>query len=281
MGFNGSFFGGFGGGAASSDPAYTNLALADLTKMNGSYTLTHSAGSASGFNNRISMASTDSVDHAHLTWDGSGAVYYDTGVAFSTLASEKGFEASLLLELDASVMNSSFAGFSDSAVNFGMGIFISNGPPGTGDRGFYNGIAFRFGTNNRIFQLNSGLCRSDAQLGSGGALMNLFSTDGSDHFAGLAMHVTGGPDGTTSSPTAQILVSSFTRRYLNDSDSDRFMLSGNVGNNREMDFDNGAGTATGNLHVGLMVSQDYISGTPSVKAFDFNLHFQLLRFGTS
>ncbi len=289
MGFSGSIFGGGGlaGAAASSDPVYTNVAFADSVKINGEYTLTHTASSVAGFNHNLSMASTTAsdADLDYLDWDGSGAVYFDTGVALSTLAGEKGFEASLILEFNASAMNNAFAGFSDTAADFCIGLFISNGKPGAsggtgvGNAGFYNGLIFNLGIANRLFETTSGRIRDMTKLSSSGAQVS--SDFANDHLAGLTMHLTGGPGGTASSPATKLHEMTFSRQFLDSSDSDHLTTKIGGGNNRDVDIDAHAGEASGNLTFGVMVAHNYRSGTPSVKAFDFNMHVNLLRFGQS
>tara|TARA_R100001443_G_C3345344_1_gene175476 strand:- start:680 stop:1549 length:870 start_codon:yes stop_codon:yes gene_type:complete len=289
MGFSASIFGGGGlaGAAASSDPVYTNVDFADTVKVDNDYTLTHTASSVSGFKHNLSMASSTSNNHSYLNWANSGAVYFDSGVALSTLAGEKGFEASLLIEFNESAMNNAFAGFSDTGVDFSIGLFISNGKPGSGggagvgDVGFYNGVLFNLGSANRLFESVSGRISVDASISSAGAQVS--SDFANDHLSSLRMHITGGPSGTASSPTAHFAEMTFIRQLLDHSDSDHLETKTGGGNNRDVDIDGtvSGSSATGNLTFGIMVAQKYRSGTPSVKAIDFNMHVQLLRFGQS
>ena len=288
MGFSGSMFGGGGlaGAAASSDPVYTNVDFADTVKVDNDYTLTHTASSVSGFKHNLSMA-VSSNNHSYLNWANSGAVYYDSGVALSTLAGEKGFEASLLIEFNESAMNNAFAGFSDTASDFALAIFISNGKPGSGGGagvgtvGFYNGLIWNLGVANRLFQTSSGRVSTDSSLAS--AAITVSSDFANDHLSSLRMNVTGGPSGTASSPEAHFAEMTFIRQLLDHSDSDHLITKIGGGNNRDVDIDGFAdgSSAAGNLTFGIMVAQKLRTGTPSVKAFDFNMHVQLLRFGQS
>jgi len=286
---NASFFGGGGlaAGAASSDPVYTNVDFADTVKVNNDYTLTHTASSVSGFKHNLSMA-VNSNNHSYLNWANSGAVYFDSGVALSTLAGEKGFEASLLIEFNESAMNNAFAGFSDTVTDFSIGLFISNGKPGAGGGsgvgtvGFYNGVLFNLGSANRLFETVSGRVSSDSSINSAGAQVS--SDFANDHLSSLRMNITGGPSGTASSPTAHFAEMTFIRQLLDHSDSDHLITKTGGGNNRDVDIDGivSGSSAAGNLTFGIMVAQKLRTGTPSaVKAFDFNMHVQLLRFGVA
>jgi hypothetical protein len=99
MGFSGSMFGGGGlaGGGATTDTLWKELAVADVTKVDGSYGFTHGAGQ-NGFTHRITIDTA--ADSIYFNTGMCSYLYIDTGISMTTLSAKRAMLVSVLMEFD-------------------------------------------------------------------------------------------------------------------------------------------------------------------------------------
>ena len=253
----------FGGGGGDAAGGYSKVDNGDLTAVQSSYTAFTLAAGSGGFNNQISISQAHDASSTHLTLATAAYVYWDTGIALSDLHTYKGVIVNLRLECN---MDSSFAGWSDTAGSFTMGPFIGNAQPATAGVGMFGGIVLNKGFSNRIFNLNMGRFGTESSVTST-ALLSPTYDQANDIYKTCQLALTGRPIGTGASPTIGFISGDLGHEFLDNS------ASRTRGSDTWSTKYHTAGSSTGNLVIGAMFSQEDRGGTPTTKTLDFDLNY--------
>lgn len=254
-------FTGGGGGAAGG---YITLENSELTAVQSSYTSFALSAGAGSFNNQITITEAHDSFNTHMNLSTTAYVYYDTGLALSDLKTYKGVILTVRIECD---MDSTFSGWSDIAGSFTMGPFAGNAEPATAGIGMFSGITLNKGFSNRVFNLNTGRFGTDTQVSST-ALLSPSYDQANDAYRTAQLTLTGRPIGTGATPTMGFVSGDFGHEFFDNS------ASRQRGTDTWSTKYHTAGSATGNLIIGAMFSQED-RGTPTTKTFDFDIKYLL------
>jgi hypothetical protein len=256
-----------GSGVSPVAPAaggWITISNGDLTAVQGSYTGFALSASPTAFENRIAIAEAHDSMNTHLTVATAASIYYDTGIALSTLLNYKGVIASIRMECD---MDSTFNGWADTAGSFTVGPFVGNNAPATAGIGLFGGFTLNKQFANRIFNLNLGRFGTDASVTSTATLSPAYD-QANDRYETCQLALTGRPTGTAASPTFSFVSADLGHEFY-DASATRTIgtdtWSTKYATNK---------SATGNLIIGAMFTQED-RGTPLAKTFDFDLRYLL------
>jgi len=255
-----------GGGAVGG---WKTLQFGDVTKENGSYTMTHEAGQ-NGFAHRITIdpgANSQYLDITKCAW-----LYYDTGISMATLSTKKAVTVSVLAEF--SIAPDSPLG-ADATNRFQFAVYFNNNANiNSGATGWYGGLianANAQGTN--FFYMSDQVARmgqvTSVSLGTlkNGTGDNEYSHAGGDILQTVQVSGTGyngAEGGNKYGFTGGDLVVGHTKGASGPY----------VTNETEKQNHDGRIAGVGNLHVGIFFGQKVGTvGAGNSKTFDFDLKY--------
>jgi hypothetical protein len=251
-----------GGGDAS---AWTELQVSDFVLNKGGHTsFTHSAGSG-GFTNRIVLDA--SISSGILSRASSAYLDFDTGLSMSSLYDDKFVVLGMMLTCSVAPAN---AIWSDSTSKFCVGTYGFNTTfGGSPNMGFFTGVNFNLANPPPNLHQLAIKRNTDSAANGVGTVSGFVPT--ADTFVGFRQNFTGRKVFSAGNGKEFGFAQSDTGSQYIDSS-----LSNNVQDSTQHpQLQSGQTSASGNLHIGAIFSQNGAGGNS--KTLDFNLYYSLAR----
>lgn len=252
-----------GGGGAVSD--WNELSLSDFTANSGGHTsFIHSAGTG-GFTHRIVLDA--SISSGILSQADSAFLNFDTGISMSELYDDKFVILGIMFKCAVAPAD---AIWTDSTSKFCVGTYGLNSEFNASPAmGFYTGVNFNLALPApNLHQL--AIKRSNNLSANGVGSVAGFNPT-SDTFIGFRQNFTGRKVYSVANGTEFGFAQSDTGgQYLDASMGDNIQDS-----TQHPQLQSGLTTATGNLNIGAIFSQNGLGGAS--KTLDFNIYYSLAR----